>query len=183
MKIEKITIDALAYGGAGVGRLADGRVCFAAGALPQEVVKIQITAEKKRFVIGKVLEVLAASPERIEPICPLAGKCPACAYMHCSYALETAWKDRQLRDFLLRNLPISADVIIPPFASPEFLHYRNKLVLHRDDAGNYGYIGSDNITVLPVKKCFLADRRINDLLWQANGKSALFRCIDTENQR
>ena len=183
MKIEKVTVFALAYGGAGVCRLADGRVAFVPGVLPQEVVNIRITAEKKRFALAEVVEILESSADRCEPACPLAGKCPGCVYMHCNYALEVKWKEQQLRDFLLRSGLADEEVIAPSFASLEPLHYRNKLILHRRDDGKYGYFGWDNRSVLPVEKCLLADRRINELLPHAAGNKALFRCSSSGEVR
>ena len=56
MKTEKVTFSALAYGGAAVGRLADGRVCFVRGVLPGETAEIRIAAEK-----SAVLPALAAA--------------------------------------------------------------------------------------------------------------------------
>jgi tRNA/tmRNA/rRNA uracil-C5-methylase (TrmA/RlmC/RlmD family) len=175
MKIEKVVVSALAYGGAGVCRLADGRVAFVPGTLPGEEVEIRIIAEKKRFVLAELAAVITPSDQRREAPCPLGGKCPGCVYMHCTYDLEIRWKDRQFRDFLLRSSLADEAVFAPPFAAPQELFYRNKLVLHRDKQGNYGYFGMDNRTILPVEKCFLADEKINDLLPQACGREALFR--------
>ena len=175
MKIERVSVSALAYGGAGVCRLNDGKVAFVPGTLPGEEVEIRIIAEKKRFVQAQLVKVISPSADRREELCPLAGKCPGCCYLHCTYDLELQWKDRQFRDCLLRSSLASDDVFAPPFASPRELFYRNKLLLHRDKNGDYGYFGMDNRTILPVKKCFLADERINELLPQAAGKEALFR--------
>lgn len=179
MRIDRVAISALAYGGEAVGRLPDGRVCFVRGALPGEVVSLHVTAEKRRFVRGEAEEIVSASPHRFAPRCPLAGRCPGCAFQHADYPLELFWKDRQLRDFLLRGGIADADVFAPPFAAPEVFGSRNKVTLHRGDGG-YGYFGMDNRTVIPVAACPLARREINGILSLAEGERALFRFTEKE---
>ena len=60
----------LATGGEAFGRDDSGRVVFVAGALAGEQVVVEILEEKKRFARGRVIEVVAASPERIAPTTP-----------------------------------------------------------------------------------------------------------------
>ena len=180
MKIEKnIAVTALAYGGAGIGRLPDGRVCFIPGTIPGEVVDIQIHREKKNFVTAGIKSINQSSCRRIVPECKLAGICPGCAYMHMDYAEEIKWKQQQLQDFILRSKIAGENVFAPPFASPEPLYYRNKLTLHADKNGQFGYYGQDNSTILPVDHYPLARKEINELISQAEGEKALFRF--TEN--
>ena len=180
MKIESITFFALAYGGAGVGRLADGRVCFVPGVLPGESAEIRIAVEKKRFVSGEVVRITESSGHRISPVCPLYGKCPGCAYMHCDYETEISWKERQLKDFLVRSKLADEAVIKPAFASPEREFYRSKLVLHPGGDGYAGYYAADNETVFPVEKCFLAGRAINALLPLKSRENILLRYTEKD---
>jgi 23S rRNA (uracil1939-C5)-methyltransferase len=66
-----------------MARLADGRVCFVAGALPGELCKVAVTFTKKDFARGHVVEVLeGANPDRVEARCPLYGKCGGCSLQH-----------------------------------------------------------------------------------------------------
>ncbi|MBR7130834.1 MAG: class I SAM-dependent RNA methyltransferase [Lentisphaeria bacterium] len=174
MKIETLEISSLAYGGSGIGRLADGRVCFVRGALPKEKVSVKITAEKKRFSTGEIIEILHPSPNRITPDCPLYGQCPGCAYMHCDYQTEIFWKDRQLRDFLVRNNSADESVILDPVPSPARYFYRNKLTLH-GCGQEAGYYALDNKTIIPVKRCLLAQEKINALLPQKTDDRILLR--------
>lgn len=165
MKSEVFRIDALAYGGDGVGRGADGAVCFIPGALPGERVEAEIVAVKKRFRRGRLLRVIETSPERIAPECPYfeCGHCPGCAYVHCTYAHEIEWKQRQLHDFLIRRQLAMPETLLKPFASPRRFGLRNKLVMHSAN-GVRGYIGRDNETLFQVDRCLLAADEINDLL-------------------
>ncbi len=182
MKSEKISITSLAYGGDGIGRCADGRVCFVPGVLPGEEVVAEITSGKKNFCRGVAVEILKSSEKRVVPECPLYGECPGCAYMHCTYDEELLWKHRQLSDFLVRGKVAESEVILPPVPSPEKLHYRNKITLHSSDK-YYGYYGIDNRTVLPVEKCMLAGKAINEKLKSAAGNKAVFRFTEKDGAK
>jgi len=67
-----LTVGPPANGGACVAR-HDGRVVFVRGALPGERVRAQVTARRDAYWHAQVREVIAASPDRIAPLCPIAG--------------------------------------------------------------------------------------------------------------
>lgn len=183
MKIETCQITALAYGGAGIGRLPDGRVCFVPLTLPGELVEVSLVEEKKRFVRGRLNKILSSSDSRIDCECPHFGSCPGCVYRHCTYQSEIYWKDRQLRDFLHRSGLVAEDAFQEPFAAPETDFYRNKLTLHRSETGAYGYYALDNETILPVAGCRLAKKELNELIPSASGENALLRFTDINGAR
>lgn len=73
----------IAGGGEGVAHLEDGRVVFVAGAVPGDRARIELTVDKKRFAKGRVLDVIAAGPARIEPTCAhVADGCGGCDWRH-----------------------------------------------------------------------------------------------------
>ena len=61
-----------ANGGSCVAR-HDGRVVFVRHALPGERVRVRITSHRDSYWSGDAVEVLEASPDRIDPLCPIAG--------------------------------------------------------------------------------------------------------------
>ena len=66
----EVQVHALAVGGDGVARDAEGRVVFVEGALPGERVQVRLRSEQARFAKGVVVEVVEAAPERVAPVCP-----------------------------------------------------------------------------------------------------------------
>ena len=52
MNNEQVRFERLVAGGDALGHLADGRVVFVPGALPGELVDVQITQAKKDFARG-----------------------------------------------------------------------------------------------------------------------------------
>src|SRR5436305_14507923 len=68
----EVTIDSLAHGGAGVGRL-DGYVLFVRDALPGDRVSAVITKRKRAYAEARTVEVLEPSPERVAPVADHPG--------------------------------------------------------------------------------------------------------------
>ena len=174
-----VPISRIAFGGDGVGRLPDGKVCFVPGALPGETVRAGIVREAKSFARARLLEALEASPERREPDCPLAGTCPGCVYRHASYECELEWKNRQFTDFLTRGNPAAGDIaFLPPLGAPSRNGYRNKLTFVCEN-GAFCYRGLDNRTAVPVPDCPLGHPAIRELLATAkpgaDGRKRTFR--------
>ncbi len=163
MKREKITIRDFAFGGEAVGNLADGRVAFVRGAMPGETVEIEITADHKKYVRGRLTEILSASAERIDSDCPFFADCPGCAYRHIPYEMELAAKNRQLFSFLNRNRAEQCE-ILPPVGASSRNYWRNRLRLHSDGGGKFGYRAADNTTLLEIDRCLLATKKLNERL-------------------
>ena len=78
MREETLVFDSFAYGGDCFGRLSDGKAVFAPFGLPGEKVRVRVADEKRGFARGELVEILAASPERIEPRCPHFRDCGGC---------------------------------------------------------------------------------------------------------
>ncbi|MFL5306472.1 MAG: 23S rRNA (uracil(1939)-C(5))-methyltransferase RlmD [Polyangia bacterium] len=120
--------------GAGVGQLA-GTALHVPGALPAEQIEATVAhvSPHAPTAWGRLERIVAASPDRREPVCPGFGRCGGCAIQHLGYAAQLEWKrGRVLRAFApqaaLREVAVQATV-----ASPRVLGYRNnaKLVAAR----------------------------------------------------
>lgn len=68
--IVETTLHTIVGGGQTLGEYPDGRKLFVWGGLPGETVSVQVTKKRSKLVEGKVVEVLKAAPERIEPLDP-----------------------------------------------------------------------------------------------------------------
>ena len=87
--------------GQGVGK-CDGLVFFVKGTVMGDVVEARILKVKKNYAYAKVEKLLEASPYRITPLCPVAGKCGGCQLQHLSYEKELAWKEDRIAQSLIR---------------------------------------------------------------------------------
>jgi 23S rRNA (uracil1939-C5)-methyltransferase len=100
---QTLTIERLGQRGEGVARGAEGPV-FVPYALAGEYVEAETSGER-----GKLLRVLAASPDRVAPICPYYGVCGGCAVQALRYEAYAAWKRGLLVD-ALAHAGVKADV-------------------------------------------------------------------------
>src|SRR2546427_793090 len=96
-----LTIDDLAFGGEGVGRV-EGYVLFVRGAVPGDRVRVKIVEARSRFGRAVIESLESPSPDRIEPPCPYFGRCGGCRLQHLAYPAQLAFKEKQVRDCLTR---------------------------------------------------------------------------------
>lgn len=147
----EVTIEAM--GGEGDG-LASGPV-YVPFALPGEHVRVRGAAERV-----ELLEVLSASPDRVETPCPHFGACGGCALQHWARGSYLAWKLDRLAATLARER-IEAE-FLPPFAAPP--RSRRRLALHarpgRPDAARLGYKARRSWSLIEVSACPIADARL-----------------------
>ena len=99
----ELTVTAVATGGRGVARSAEGQVVFVDGALPGETVTASIAADRGRFLEATTTSVLRSSMQRRPPPCPLvAAGCGGCDLSHAEPALQRAMKRSIVEDCLAR---------------------------------------------------------------------------------
>ncbi|MBQ4403362.1 MAG: 23S rRNA (uracil(1939)-C(5))-methyltransferase RlmD [Selenomonadaceae bacterium] len=126
MSAEKIFIHGLGSSGEGVGKL-DGLAVFVEGALPGEEVLAEIETRKKNYAVGRLVEVVKNSPERVEPFCPLYKNCGGCQLQHMSYAAQLKWKRQQVVDAVERIGKLGGVKIFETLGMENPLRYRNKM--------------------------------------------------------
>ncbi|EEJ53996.1 Uncharacterized RNA methyltransferase Cgl1903/cg2084 [Mobiluncus mulieris] len=103
--IEVIEITSVAHGGFCVGRLAGGKVAMVRGALPGERVRVRVTSERSKVAYAQVVEVLTASPDRVEHIWSegAAAGLGGVELGHVAYPAQLRWKREVLAEALRRN--------------------------------------------------------------------------------
>jgi len=153
----EVTLTTLTYGGEAMGRLPDGRAVFVPFGVPNERVRLRLTEEKKGFARGEIVEMLASSPERIDPRCIHFGICGGCHYQNLSYPDQLKFKAEILRDQLKRIGKIENPPVKPVVASPEEWNYRNHMQFHLTEDGKLGFINSKGRFVFPISECHLPE--------------------------
>jgi len=159
--IYEITLEKLTYGGEAMGRLPDGRAVFVPFGLPGEMVCIQLTQQKQNFARGELVEVLKASPDRIDPKCKHFTQCGGCHYQNLSYENQLKAKTEILRDQLQRIGKIGNPPVQPIVASPIEWNYRNNMQFHLTEEGKPGFINAKGNSVFPIEECHLPEAGIN----------------------
>ena len=121
-----IKIHSLGSSGEGVGKL-DELIVFVEGALPDEEILAEIETRKKNYAVGRLVEVLKPSQERVEPFCPLYKECGGCQLQHLSYSAQLKWKRQQVVDAVERIGKISGVEVFDTLGMENPLRYRNKM--------------------------------------------------------
>jgi 23S rRNA (uracil1939-C5)-methyltransferase len=118
----ELTIDALAFGGAGVAR-TEGYVVFVGGGLPGDRVRAVITKRKRAYAEARAIEILRPSPDRIAP----AAGHPGAPWQVLAYDRQLEVKQAQVEDALRRIGKLDGFALEPIIPAVSDWRYRNKL--------------------------------------------------------
>ncbi len=118
----ELTIDSLAFGGAGVAR-TDGYVVFVAGTVPGDRVRAVIGKRKRAYAEARVQEILEPSPERIAPV----ADHPGAPWQVLPYERQLEVKQSQVDDALRRIGRLDGFELEPIVPAVSQWRYRNKL--------------------------------------------------------
>lgn len=120
----ELEISGLAHDGRGVGKL-DGKTVFVSGALPGERVIAQPLRRRRQVDEAQALEVLVASPDRVEPPCPHFGVCGGCALQHQHPVAQITAKQQVLAEAFNRIGAVQPTTWLAPLTGP-FFGYRRR---------------------------------------------------------
>ena len=110
---ETALIESVTHDGRGIAAVT-GKKVFVAGALEGETVKFLRRKRRRNFDEAELLDVIEASPLRIEPVCAAFGACGGCALQHISANDQRSIKERTLRDNLERIGGVAPDRWLAP---------------------------------------------------------------------
>ncbi len=117
-----LTVDTLAFGGAGVAR-HDGYVVFVQGAIPGDTVRVEVGKAKRAYAEARVLDVVTPSPDRLEPV----AQHPGAPWQVIPYAQQLVIKAAQVDDALRRIGKLDGYSFEPIVPAVQEWRYRNKL--------------------------------------------------------
>lgn len=132
----------------------DGYTVFVDGALPEEVVQARFYEKRKSFGRASVVRTLKTSSHRVQPPCPVFGRCGGCQIMHLSYPQQLEYKRQRVIDALERIGKLSVEVF-PCESSPKPLAYRNKIQLPVDEKFRLGLYARNSHDLVPIERCYI----------------------------
>ncbi len=124
--LEKVKITDIGAEGNAVARV-NNMVVFVPMLVPGDIVDIQVTKKRKKYMEGNVVRYHEYSPGRIKPRCYHFGVCGGCKWQHLPYDLQLFYKEKQVKDNLTRIGKVEVPEISPIIGSSEIYMYRNKL--------------------------------------------------------
>lgn len=165
MSIMDVRIDSIAAGGDGVAR-HDGMVVFVPRSAPGDLARVD-ARQQGRLMRGRLVEVLEASPERVDPPCEhyTRDHCGGCQIQHLDYSRgQLPAKSRIIHDALTRigRLAMTEAPAVEP--SPKQWRYRTKLTLAMRRSGSSWIAGLrryDNPdAVFELRDCPITEERV-----------------------
>jgi len=117
-----LSIDSLAFGGAGVARL-DGYVVFVADGIPGDRVRAVVQKSKRAYAEARAVEMIEPSPERV----PARAAHPGAPWQVLPYERQLEAKQAQVEDALRRIGRLDGFELEPIVPADEVWRYRNKL--------------------------------------------------------
>lgn len=162
--IVEITVNDLLANGQGVGRV-DGVVVFVWGPLPGERARVRISELKARFVVGELVEILEASPDRVEPFCGVFGVCGGCQVQHLAYPAQLLWKHSVVKAALERIGSLAVPQIEATIGMDEPRAYRNKMALvveHHDEQTELGFYQARSHDLVPITDCPIVEPSLQE---------------------
>ena len=126
MILEKVLVQDYAAEGKSLARV-DGKVVFIEGAVPGDVVDVQLSKNKTDWAEGHTVKMHSLSPDRVTPFCTHFGVCGGCQWQMLPYEKQLFYKHKQVSDNLNRIGKIALPEIAPIIGAEQTRHYRNKL--------------------------------------------------------
>jgi tRNA/tmRNA/rRNA uracil-C5-methylase (TrmA/RlmC/RlmD family) len=150
----ELEVEGLAFGGAAVARLPSGKAVLVHGAAPSERVRARIVADRRSLSFAVCEGVLRPSPDRVEPVCPAAGRCGGCTWMHVEVGAQRRWKRALLARELVRAELVGseADTRLGEVVAGAALGFRTRCRLHLV-RGRLGTLAARSHEVVELSRC------------------------------
>jgi tRNA/tmRNA/rRNA uracil-C5-methylase (TrmA/RlmC/RlmD family) len=159
----ELTVGEAAHGGWCVARSGapgdQGKVVFVRHALPGERVRARVTSRTTRFARAEAIEILQASPDRVEPPCPYARPdgCGGCDLQHARPATQRAMKAQVIRQQLRRMAGIEREVTVEALpGDPAGLGWRTRVGFAVGPDGTAGLRKHRSREVVAIADCLIA---------------------------
>lgn len=158
-----VKIDKLSHDLRGITKI-DNKITFIPKTLPEEVVNIRITKQKKKFNDGCLTTIIEESKDRVKYICPYYDICGGCDTGHILYSKSIMYKKDMVVDIFKRYCDMDVDMDIV-YDDDNIYNYRNKITLRVND-GKLALVGE---SLVNIDYCYLVNDNINRVIGILNG--------------
>ncbi|MCU7904673.1 MAG: 23S rRNA (uracil(1939)-C(5))-methyltransferase RlmD [Candidatus Thiodiazotropha sp. (ex Epidulcina cf. delphinae)] len=163
-------IESLTHDGKGVAHI-EGKATFIHGSLPGERVRFRYSGRRRRYDEGRVIEVLNASPQRVQPRCDQFGICGGCSLQHQDPEAQVVNKQQAMLDALRHIGKVAPAEVLPPLVSGSSWGYRRKARLGvrfvpKKGGALVGFRERGSSFVADIERCHILHPRVGELLPQ-----------------
>jgi 23S rRNA (uracil1939-C5)-methyltransferase len=167
LRVESLDIEAQ-----GIAHKPDGKVVFIEGALPFEVVSMNVHRKKGSWEAGTVTAIHQESSQRVRPGCPHfglhTGACGGCKMQHLHAAAQVAVKQRVLEDNLWHLGKVKSETLLRPIEGPTWgYRYRARLSVrhvHKKGEVLVGFHERKSRYVADIRECHVLPPHVNAML-------------------
>jgi 23S rRNA (uracil1939-C5)-methyltransferase len=154
--LQEADIVDLAHDGRGVARV-EGKAVFIDGALPGERVRFRVLKRRRQMDEAALVDVLVASPDRVQPRCAHFGVCGGCSLQHLAPDSQLAAKQRQLLENLQRIGNVKPARVLDPLRGPEWAYRRRARLgvkyVHKKGRVLAGFREREKPYIADVQRC------------------------------
>ncbi|AQW25648.1 23S rRNA (uracil(1939)-C(5))-methyltransferase RlmD [Clostridium perfringens] len=148
------------YEGEGIAKIDNKYPIFIEGALKGEKVKVRIVKVNKNFAYGKLMEVLEASEERVNPPCAIYKRCGGCKLQHSSYKAQLDFKWDRVKDCVSKIGKLDPSIVKYPLGMENPWRYRNKVQLPIgliNGEVKIGFFAPRSHDIIDMESCLIQD--------------------------
>lgn len=148
------------YEGEGIAKIDNKYPIFIEGALKGEKVKVRIVKVNKNFAYGKLMEVLDASEERVNPPCAIYKRCGGCKLQHASYKAQLDFKWDRVKDCVSKIGKLDPSIVKYPLGMENPWRYRNKVQLPIgliNGEVKIGFFAPRSHDIIDMESCLIQD--------------------------
>ncbi|MCR5495522.1 MAG: methyltransferase [Treponema sp.] len=153
--METIITDKITFGGNCIAKL-NGKNIFVPYAIPGEKLQVEIVENHRDYDLAKIVNILEASKDRVEPACPYYYKCGGCNMMHIKEDAQRIYRKEILKDTFERN-----GVEVPEIT---VIHGNNFGYRARFQLNNGGLSEKGSNNIIPITECKIAEKNVNQWL-------------------
>ena len=159
MKEVFVKCERLDHFGRGIGHVL-GKIIFISDFLPSEEALVKIVLDKKKYMVGKIVQLVKKSDDRIDSKCPY--KNCGCGLKNLDYFKTLEFKKSKVIDILKRYGSID-DVVKEIIPSDNIYGYRNKITL-KVKGGKIGYFKNGTNDLIEINRCEIASEKSNEII-------------------
>jgi len=165
--IESLDLDAQ-----GIAHKADGKVVFVEGALPFELVNVNVHRKKNNWESGTLSLIHKESSQRVKPQCIYfglhSGACGGCKMQHLNPSAQVAIKQRVVEDNLWHLGKVKPEFILRPIHGLDwFYRYRARLsvrYVRKKEKVLIGFHERKSSYVADMSSCEVLPLKVSQLL-------------------
>lgn len=159
------TVESIDYDGLGQCNIRE-QIFSVPCVIPGETIRFRPLAKEDHRAL--VQNLIQPAPSRVQPRCPLFGRCGGCQYQHLEYDGQLQLKRDQIRRLMSDHFADRTWEVSPAIGSPLIYGYRKKLTPHygriRTGDEAIGFQQLFRRRILDVPTCPIATEEINAAL-------------------